>query len=94
MHAIFWHQFIPFIPEFLSYIGVLSNYSRVWVGNLKRFHKDGKRLARNKGFCGNELGRNGVCKRQVTLYLQFSMAQRAKIALSRPPVSLKVVENG
>ena len=52
-------------------------------GGLKSFHKNNERLAKNEAFCGNGLGKNGVCKRQVTSYLQF-MAQRAKISSSHP----------
>ena len=50
MHAIFLHQFIPFIPEFLSYIGVLSNYSRVCAGNLSVFTKMAKDWLETKLF--------------------------------------------
>ena len=63
---------------------------RCGQGGLKSFRKDGKRLARNKALCGHGLGKNGVCKKQVTLYLQF-YAQRAS---SCPQVSPKVVGNG
>ena len=62
---------------------------RCGQGGLKSFCKDNKRFERNEAFCGHGLGKNGVCKRQVTLYLQFY--QRAKISSSRPQVSLKVV---
>ena len=63
---------------------------RCGQGGLKSFCKDDERLARNEAFCGYELARNGVCKRQVTLYLQF-YAQRAS---SCPQVSPNIVGNG
>ena len=67
----FWHQFIPWLPEFLPYTVCYLIIVRCGQGGSKSFRKDNERLARNEAFCGHGLGRNGVCKRQVTLYLQL-----------------------
>ena len=92
----FWCQFISWLPQFLLYTVCYLIIVRCGQ-NSKSFHKDNERLAKNEAFCGQGLGKNGVCKRQMTLYLQFygsSMAQKAKISSSHPQVSPKVVRNG
>ena len=67
----FWRQFIPWLPEFLPYTVCYLIIVRCGQGGSKSFRKDNERLARNEAFCGHGQGKNGVCKRQVTLYLQF-----------------------
>ena len=71
VHAIFWCQFIPWIPEFLPYTVCYLILVRCGQDGLKRFRKDGKRWQKIGKKRSHGLGRNGVCKRQVTLYLQF-----------------------
>ena len=74
-----WRQFIPWLPEFLPYTCtvcylIIVNfvcYLIIVQGGSKSFRKDNERLARNEAFCGVGQGKNGVCKRQVTLYLKF-----------------------
>ena len=57
---------------FLLVTGIPAVYCvRCGQSSSKSFSKDDEILTRNEAFCGHGLGRNGVCKRQVTLYLQF-----------------------
>ena len=86
-------QFIPCLPEFLPYTVCYLIIVRCGQGSSKSFHQDNERLAKNKAFCGHELGKNGVW-RDKRLYISSSMAQRAKISLSRNEVSQTLVGNG
>ena len=63
---------VSLFPGYRNSCRILSNYSQ---GGSKSFRKDAERLARNEAFCGQGLGRDGVCKRQVTLYLQFYVSE-------------------
>ena len=60
VHAIFWRQFIPWLPKFLPYTVCYLIIVRCGQGGSKSFRKDNERLARNEVFCGHGLGKNGV----------------------------------
>ena len=55
---------------------------RCGQGGSKSFRKNNERLARNEAFCGHGLGRNGVWKKQMTLYLQFYGSESKNLFVS------------
>ena len=67
---------------------VLFTYSQVWAGRLEEFLQRRRKSGKKRSFLWSWTSRNGVCKRQVTLYLQFYGSS------SCPQVSPKVVRNG
>ena len=80
----------PWLPKFLLYTVCYLIIVRCGQGGLKSFCKENKRLARNEVM---DWVKNGVW-RDKWLYTSSSRAQRAKMSLSCPQASPKVVRSG